>query len=47
MYFIMSQFMHVFVPTKIPVNNLGIIFHIIPKTIPIKERWEVRDFKVT
>ena len=44
MYFVMSQFMHVFVPKKIPVNNLGLIFHAIPRPIPIAERWEARDF---
>lgn len=46
MYFIMSQFMHAFVPNRVPVYNLGVLFHIIPKQIPIKERWECRDFKV-
>ncbi len=44
MYFMMSQFMHVFVPKKIPVNNLGLIFHVIHRPIPIAERWEARDF---
>ena len=46
MYFVVSQFMHAFVPTKIPVYNLGVLFHIVPKHIPISERWECRDFKV-
>lgn len=46
MYFVISQFMHVFVPAKIPIYNLGVLFYIVPKHIPISERWECRDFKV-
>jgi hypothetical protein len=46
MYFVVSQFMHVFVPKRIPVYNLGILFHITPKHIPIKDRWENRDFTI-
>ena len=47
MYFVLSQCMHSFVPTKIPIYKLGLLFHEIPKHIPVKERWESRDFKVT
>ena len=46
MYFVVSQFIHAFVPAKIPIYNLGVLFHIVPKHIPISERWECRDFKV-
>ena len=36
MYFVLSQFMHSFVPTKIPIYKLGLLFHEIPKHIQVE-----------
>ena len=44
--FLLSMFMHSSIPKRIPINNLGLVFHIFPNNIPIKDRWESRDFTI-